>query len=31
MDKFDYPWRLTEQITIGRERMKQAAAAAAAI
>ncbi|KIX02636.1 uncharacterized protein Z518_08578 [Rhinocladiella mackenziei CBS 650.93] len=27
MDKFDYPWRLTEQITISRERMKKTAAA----
>ncbi|KAL2443856.1 Pyruvate decarboxylase [Exophiala dermatitidis] len=30
MDKFDYPWRLTKQIEITQERMRKAAAAAAA-
>lgn len=30
MGKFDYPWRLSEQINVARERMKQAAAGSAA-
>lgn len=30
MDTFDYPWRLTDQIAISKERIGKAIAAAAA-